>query len=77
MKAFGKLCAEDQSVIDFLHSAGVVYMHKDWLRAKAAGSVTIMDFMKSLIAATYYLEGLLLKKPSDFEHLTRTTDVFI
>jgi len=39
--------------------------------------VTIMDFMKSLIAATYYLEGLLLKNPSDFEHLTRTTDVFI
>lgn len=77
MKTFAKLCAEDQTVIDFLHAVGVVNMHKHWLKAKAGGKVTIMDFMKSLIAATYYIEELLLSKPSDFNHLTRMTDISI
>lgn len=71
MKIFGRLCAEDQSVIDFLHAVGVVHMHKDWIKAKEKGNVTVMDFMKSLIAGTYYIEELLLQQPSDFNHLKR------
>lgn len=75
LKTFARLNDSDQSVLDYLHAVGVVFMNRHWNLVKLAKKVTIMDFIHSMVAAGDYIEQLLEQEPDDLNHLRRLADV--
>jgi ELMO domain-containing protein len=63
MKVFARLNIEDQNTLNEIHSMSSIKMHENWSKMRESSAVTVMDFMKALVSATYTIENALLAKP--------------
>jgi hypothetical protein len=71
MKIFARLNLADQPTIHEIHSMAAIEMNEKWTEMSKNSKVTVMDFMKALIYATYFIENVLYTNPESLFEFKR------